>query len=203
MAVDTRSSREIILDKIKNGKPALVKLPDVQMFDYPGDLQEGFIQHLTGFDGKALCFDTRMKAVDWLNQQLDKEAKCIFSSIPEYTGTMTLSDLKDPHEAHKIDICIAEGVLGVAETGSVWVTNATLGLAAAALLSTDLYLLLDKATLKSGLHEAYASLNLKEHQYGSFYTGPSATADIEAIHITGAQGEISLTVLLYGEEPKL
>ena len=47
------------------------------------------------------------------------------------------------------------------------------------------------------MHDAYNFIDLKNNQYGSFFTGPSATADIEAIHITGAQGEISLTVFLY------
>ena len=200
MATEIRNSRDIILEKIKNGKPHLVNLPDVPLFAYPGDLQASFIQHHTGFDGKAECFDMREQAIEWLNSQLDKGTKCIFSAIPEYAGTIVLNDLKHPHVAHRVDICIGEGVRGVAETGSVWVTNESLGLAAAALLSTDLYLLLDRATLKSGLHEAYATLKLNEHQYGSFYTGPSATAYIEAILVTGAQCEISLTVLLYGRK---
>lgn len=197
MADETISSRDIILDKIRQSKPRLMPLPDVPLFPYPGDLIEGFTNHLLGFDGKCQQFDSRAAAIDWLNAQLDR-SKVIFSSVPEYQGTISLADLKDPHDAHNVEICIGEGVLGVAETGSVWVNNVTLGLAAAALLSTDLYLLLPKEELKDGLHEAYASLNIRSHQYGSFYTGPSATADIEAIHVTGAQGEISLTVLLYG-----
>ena len=199
MDTNTVSSRDAILEKIRNGKPHLLKLPDVPIFAYTGDLQDDFIQHLAAFDGKAVGFDTRVQAIEWLGKQLNKNDKCIFSNVPEYQGTITLADLKDPHDAHKIDICIGEGVLGVAETGSVWVTNKSLGLAAAALLSTDLYLLLDRANLKGGLHEAYQALHLTDTQYGSFYTGPSATADIEAIHVTGAQGEISLTILLYGE----
>jgi len=64
-------------------------------------------------------------------------------------------------------------------------------------LSRHLFIFLDSSKIVHGLHEAYASLNLREHQYGSFYTGPSATADIEAVHVTGAQGPLSLTVLLY------
>ena len=197
MAIDTTSSRDLILDKIKNGKQHLLKLPNVPMFAYTGDLLEGFTQRLNGFDGKAIDFQNRAEAIDWLNKNIDKSNKCVFSNLTDYDGTIHLNGLKDPHAAHIIDICLAEGVLGVAETGSVWVTNARLGLAAAALLSTDLYLLLDKKTLVGGLHEAYHTLNIRDTQYGAFYTGPSATADIEAIHITGAQGEISLTVLLY------
>ena len=48
MAIDTTSSRDLILDKIKNGKPHLLKLPNVPMFAYTGDLLEGFTQRLNG-----------------------------------------------------------------------------------------------------------------------------------------------------------
>ena len=64
-------------------------------------------------------------------------------------------------------------------------------------MSRRLFIFLDSNDIKSGLHEAYAGLNLAEHQYGSFFTGPSATADIEAVHITGAQGPLALTVMIY------
>ena len=87
--------------------------------------------------------------------------------------------------------------MGVGETGSVWVTDESLGGAACALFSTDLYLLLDSRKVVDGIHTAYSQLDIRKAAYGSFFTGPSATADIEAVHITGAQGEISLTVLLY------
>ena len=136
MGTDINSSREIILDNIRKGKPHLVPLPNVPLYPYPGDLVEDFTKHLLAFDGECQQFDSRQAAIDWLNQQFDR-SKVIFSSVPEYKGTIGLDDLKDPHSAHIIEICVGEGVLGVAETGSVWVNNDTRGLAAAALFSTD------------------------------------------------------------------
>lgn len=196
MDYNSNKSREIILDKIRNGKPQHVALPDVPIYTYKGDLLDGFRNHLTEFDGKFQEFNDRNEAIQWLNSELDT-TKNIYSNIADFKGTTSSDHFQDPHSAHIIDICVAEGVIGVAETGSVWVNNESLGLSAAALFSTDLYLLLEKNKLVDGLHTAYASLNIRHHQYGAFYTGPSATADIEAVHITGAQGEISLTVLLY------
>lgn len=190
------NSRDLILNKIRNGKPQHVALPDVPLYAYKGDLIEGFRTHLTEFDGKFQEFGNRSEAIKWLQSELNPGKK-IFSNIPDFQGTIATDSFKDPHLAHVVDICVAEGVLGVAETGSVWVNDEVLGVSAAALFSTDLYLLLDRSKLIDGLHAAYKSLNLRHHQYGAFYTGPSATADIEAVHITGAQGEISLTVLLY------
>ncbi len=197
MSSEVINSRDYILNKIKSSKPNLVKLPDVPMYTYPGDLEEDFIKNVTAFDAVVHKFDTRDQVLEWLKTNFDKSSKCVFSSIPEYCGNVTLTDFKDPHDAHKIDICLSEGVFGVAETGSIWVTNNSLLLAATALFSTDLYLLLDRSTIVDGLHQAYQKVDFSKEQYGSFYTGPSATADIEAVHITGAQGEISLTVLLY------
>jgi L-lactate dehydrogenase complex protein LldG len=43
--------------------------------------------------------------------------------------------------------------------------------------------------------EAYRRPELHDSHYASFYTGPSATADIEGVLIHGAQGVRSLLVL--------
>ena len=103
--------------------------------------------------------------------------------------------------------------MGVGETGSVWVTDRSLGIAGAGLLTLNLVLLLERSRILPSIHDAYAALQpgsstaatlnpelrpLSETAYGSFFSGPSATADIEAVHITGAQGPLSLTVLLIG-----
>ena len=197
MTTETMTSREWILDKIRKGKPELEPLPEMPHYAFPGDQVTQFMDHLSGFDGKMLTFASRDEVIEWLNKSFDRQQKKIFSAVPDFEGTIHKSDFKTPHDAHVVDICVSEGVLGVAETGSVWVNNDRLGLAASALFSTDLYLLLDKENLVSSLHDAYRQFDLRANQYGSFYTGPSATADIEAVHITGAQAELSLTVLLY------
>lgn len=197
MATATISSRDWILNKVRNGKPTSEPLPEMPEFSFENDPVDSFIEHLNGFDGKVLTFASREEVIEWLEKELDRKAKKVFSAIPDYAGSIEKNDFKTPHDAHVVDICVAEGVLGVGETGSIWVNNDRLGLAASALFSTDLYLLLDKANMIGGLHEAYSRIDLPRHQYGSFYTGPSATADIEAVHITGAQAELSLTALLY------
>ena len=191
------SPKEDILRAIRDGKPHAMNLPEIPTFPFAEDKEKSFAAHLGSFDGKMVSFESRGDALIYLQKELD-EAKKIFSSLPDYGGNIQLADFKTPHDANVVDICVGEGVIGVAETGSVWVTEKSLGLAAAALFSTDLFLLLDRKMLKGNLHEAYAAISVRDNQYGSFYTGPSATADIEAVHVTGAQGEISLTVLLYG-----
>lgn len=187
-----------ILARIRAGKPALQPLPEVPMYGYTGNPLEGFISKLLSFDGRAVKFKTRQDAVEWLGQQPEMEfTRVIYSSAPGVEGNFGEEELADLHNAHKIETCVTESSMGVGEMGSVWVTDESLVHAACALLSRRLFVFLDSRKIVGGLHEAYAALKLAEHQYGSFYTGPSATADIEAVHITGAQGPLALTVLIY------
>ncbi|MCM1093585.1 MAG: LUD domain-containing protein [Lachnospiraceae bacterium] len=191
-------SRQIILDTIRRSTHGDFPLPDVPSFAIPGDAVENFISNLESFDGKAVTLASRQDAIKWLEKNIRADEKIIFSALNDFSGNFPIKNVEDPHNAHVIDICIGEGKLGVGESGSVWVTDTSLGKAACALMSTDLYLLLDRTLIVPGMHEAYRKINLRAEPYGSFFSGPSATADIEAVRVTGAQGEISLTVLIYG-----
>lgn len=174
-------------------------LPDVPMYPWPGDPLAGFISHLEGFDGKAVKFATRAEALRWLATQpeMAPSQNAVYSTLDDVTGNFGEKDLTDLRNAEKINTCVTEAEMGVGEMGSVWVTDRSLRHPACALMSRHLFVLLDATKIVGGLHQAYARLSLRNQQYGSFFTGPSATADIEAVHITGAQGPLSMTVLLY------
>lgn len=191
------SSREAILGRIRAAHPEPVEHPGVKMYRIAGDPVANFTAKLHAADGRVERFGSRAEALAWLAENIPADSRTVFSAVDGYEGNLPLSAIADPHAANVIDICVAEGELGVGETGSIWVTGESLKSAAAALFSTDLYLLLDTRQIVDGIHAAYDRIDLAAHQYGAFYTGPSATADIEAVHITGAQGEISLTALLY------
>lgn len=191
------SSRDAILARIRQSHPDPAPLPDVPMYDIGGDPVDNFLRKLAAFDGKALRFPDRDSALRWLDANIDLEGKVVFSSLPDWQGNLPLDKVADPHAAHVIDTCVARGLMGVGEMGAVWVTDESLGKGACALMATDLYLLLDQATILPGMHQAYAALDLRAQPYGSFFTGPSATADIEAVRVTGAQGPVTLTVLLH------
>lgn len=190
-------AREAILNRIRNGKPASVDAPEIPQFIWPGDAIDNFCNQLKAFDGSYMTFDSRQEAIDWLNKNIDTKSKVVCSSLSDYKGTTTAADYPDPHKCTNIDICVVDALLGVGEMGSVFVTDTTLGKPACALLCTDLYVLLDKTKIVDGIHTAYRELDISKDAYSSLFSGPSATADIEAVHVTGAQAEISLTVLLY------
>ena len=191
-----QTSRSEILERIRSAGRPDTPHPGAMTYSVPGDPLANFRAKLKACDGESHTFASRAEALDWLRTQVP-EGKVVFSAVPDFQGNITESELADPHAAHVVDICVAQGEAGVGETGSVWVSDVSLRVAAAALFSTDLYLLLDTTKVFPTLQEAYTRIDLGSEQYGAFYTGPSATADIEAVHITGAQGEISLTVLLY------
>ena len=197
--MDTQNARDEILGAIKAGKPEALPLPDVPMYPFEGEPVESFITKLVGFDGRAIKFKTREDAIAWLNSQeeMNKNNKIIYSSANGVEGNFSEKDLQKLQDAHKIQTCVTEGVLGVGETGSIWVTDQSLNHAACALLAHRLFIFLDSQKIEGGLHQTYAKLKLNDTQYGSFFSGPSATADIEAVRITGAQGPLALTALIY------
>ena len=62
-------------------------------------------------------------------------------------------------------------------------------------LSQHLVVLLDPNEIVDDMQEAYARVRLDRTAYGCFMMGPSATGDIEATLVHGAQGVRSLNVL--------
>lgn len=184
-----------ILAAIRSGKPDPLPEPEIPVYDWPGDPLENFIESLLSFDGKAALFKTRDDAIAWLKAQRDLGRA--YSSAQGFEGGVTDADLADLRKAADVESCVTEGVMGVGEMGSIWVTDKSLKRAPAALLCERLIILLDKEKIAGSLSEAYERINIKDNQYGAFYAGPSATADIEAVRVTGAQGPLSLTALIY------
>jgi LUD domain len=64
---------------------------------------------------------------------------------------------------------------------------------------THLVVLLDPEQVVADTHDAYARVRLDQTAYGCFMMGPSATGDIEATLVHGAQGSRSLNLFFLGE----
>jgi L-lactate dehydrogenase complex protein LldG len=67
-------------------------------------------------------------------------------------------------------------------------------------LSQHLIVLLDPEQIVTDMHEAYARVRLDQTAYGCFMMGPSATGDIEATLVHGAQGARSLNVFFVASQ---
>jgi len=125
---------------------------------------------------------------------LHPSAKIICSAVPELPGTRRSEDVHDPHAMADVDVGVVRAQFGVAESGAVWVTQEDLVVTALGVLSQHLVVLLDPGEIVSDMHEAYRRVRLQDTAYGCFWAGPSATADIEATLVRGAQGARSLNV---------
>jgi L-lactate dehydrogenase complex protein LldG len=124
------------------------------------------------------------------------KSRVVCSTVPELTGNRDVSAVTDPHALADVDVAVVRASFGVAESGSVLLHEAALGLNALVYLAQHLVVLLDPADVVPNLHFAYRRPEFHAGHYAAFHTGPSATADIEGVLIHGAQGVRSLTVIL-------
>ena len=192
------SSRDDILAQVRRNQPPALPLPPVPAFGVAaGSRLDEFKAALTRMGGKVAeaPADRDLTA---LVRKLFPAATVICSATPEVRGNRALSDVKAPAELDDVDVGVVRAAFGVAETGSVWLTDAELEVNALAFLAQHLVVLLDPERIVGNLHDAYRDRGRFDARYGVFLTGPSATADIEGVLIHGAQGIRSLTVVPAG-----
>ncbi len=193
------SSRDTILAKVRRNEPKQkVELPEIPTFSgYDIDRVSHFQSTLERMGGRSFALSSTAEIQAQVTS-LFPDAKIICSTVPEFQGTRTITSQSDPRELEDVDVGIVRAQFGVAETGSVWLTDADFVVIALGFLPQHLIVLLDTNELVGSIHDAYGRIDLGNTPYGCFVTGPSATADIEGVLIHGAQGVRSLTVLLLG-----
>jgi L-lactate dehydrogenase complex protein LldG len=189
------SSRDFILDRVRRNQPAPLPLPEMPRFERPpAPLWEAFAAALARMGGVV----AEAPARDQLNRLISERfpaAKVICSATPELRGTRDLAAIRNPGELEDVDLGIVRGAFGVAETGSVYLSESELGINALGFLPQHLLVLLDPAAIVPDLHHAYRQRGFFEARYVVLMTGPSATADIEGVLIRGAQGIRSFTLV--------
>ena len=188
-------SREAILRSVRSNAPIqAVQHPGIPDFKWThGSLKTAFERHLCEAGGDAHEIATVAQANSKLIA-LHPQAKVVCSAAREITGTRRIEGVSDPHELADVDVGVVRAQFGVAESGAVWLTQEDLGIDALAFLSQHLIVLLDPEQIVPYMHEAYGRVRLDATAYGCFMMGPSATADVEATLVHGAQGPRSLNV---------
>ena len=191
----SKTSRETIFNAIRASLPAMkVEHPGISVFQRPtAHLKLLFEQHLQEAGGAAhevaSVEEAKAKLV-----ALHPTAKVICSAVPEIAGTRQIATVNDPHELADVDVGVVRARFGVAESGAVWLTQEDLVVDALGFLSQHLIVLLDPEQIVADTHESYHRVRLDETAFGCFMMGPSATADVEATLVHGAQGARSLNV---------
>ena len=192
------SSRDEFLARVRAAQPAAVALPDVPLFETPaGERAERFIAGLALYGG--LC--VRVRSVDEAQAAIYEKfgtdvALC--SAVDAIPGTRPLPADTPPASLHDVDVAVVAARFGVAETGSVWLSEVEYRVNTIGYLAQHLVVLLDEAEIVDGLQDAYRRDDFSQARYAALVTGPSATADIEGVLVRGAQGVRSLTVMLLG-----
>jgi len=186
-------SREQILAAVRGHQPAPVELPELPDFNADADTSlVAFGDALARLGGRLVMPEgTPADTVRACHPQ----AQVIVSATPEVAGTRPLPDAAQPGALEDVDVGVVRAAFGVAETGSVYLSEAEFGVNALGFLPQHLVVLLDPAAILPGIQQAWRHPAFRSARYAALMTGPSATADIEGVLIRGAQGVRSLTVI--------
>ena len=115
-------------------------------------------------------------------------------------ASLVLSSVADPHELELLDVFIAEGKIGVAENGAIWVDDHDIAHRAALFLTQHLVLIIKSGKILNNLTEAYSSGVMDFSRFGCWISGPSKTADIEQSLVIGAHGARTLDIIVILDE---
>jgi L-lactate dehydrogenase complex protein LldG len=189
------TTRDQVLARVRANQPAAVPLPEVPAFERPGGSLLARFRAAAARMGAKVVDAPADADLAALVLGLHPEAKVVCSATPEVRGNRDLAALQSPAALDDVDVGVVRAVFGVAETGSVWLTDAELKVTALGFLPQHLVVLLDPAKILGNLHHAYRDRRRFDARYGVLMTGPSATADIEGVLIHGAQGVRSLTIV--------
>jgi L-lactate dehydrogenase complex protein LldG len=190
--------RASILAAIRNNKPDLVALPNINasLFDDDTDVVETFMMNLQLVGGKVIPLQQLNEVDEAIKKQYPNAKHIVSCSGASQLGTITISKDTSPHTLHTIDLAIINATLGVAENGAVWLSETDFIVRALPFITNDLVIILSKHTICRHMHEAYNRISERDKSFGLFLSGPSKTADIEQCLVIGAQGAVSVTVFL-------
>jgi L-lactate dehydrogenase complex protein LldG len=195
------NSRQFVLDAVRRNQPAPKPLPQVPQFGPPAaDLLDGFCAALQRMGGSLAALPAGGSLGGFVAQRFP-DARVVCSATPEVRGTRALDTGGDPRALEDVDVGVVRAVFGVAETGSVALSEREFGVNALGFLAQHLVVLLDPQSIVPNLHDAYQLARFFDARYAVLMTGPSATADIEGVLVRGAQGIRSLTVVLVEVPP--
>ncbi|MDZ7878924.1 MAG: LUD domain-containing protein [Saprospiraceae bacterium] len=195
-----QSSRNIILNRIRANKPqrADAPLPNYihfnSIFD---DATAKFTEVLRSIGGEVVGVESMVfLKKDYQNRfKAFKNVVCRVENLN--LGVEEVGLVNDGHQFADVQVAILRGQFGVAENGSIWVTDTEIGQhRVLPFITQHLVLVLEQNKIFKNLHEAYKDLTIDETGFGVFIAGPSKTADIEQSLVIGAHGARSLVVYL-------
>jgi L-lactate dehydrogenase complex protein LldG len=191
------SSREIILAAVKNNQPVLQQLPELNALTATGypDKFEQFCTVLKTIGGTVIEINNTNEITGYVKSNFTINQNFI-TTLPQLQEFKLLDENLDAHSLESIEVAVVEASFGVAENGSVWLTNDHIKIRALPFICQHLAVLLNKKDLVSNMHEAYNLIGSANYDFGVFIAGPSKTADIEQSLVLGAHGPKTMTVFI-------
>lgn len=192
------SSKEQILQKIKNSQPNIVAdLPDLNILGSDQfevlDTYKTVLKNIGGDFVEVANYD---EISAYLKQNYALERR-IITTVPELSEVAVLDwKNEDPHLLQNVELTIIKAHFGVAENSALWVTDDILGQRVAPFIAQYLAIIVNKSDIVPTMHQAYERIGNQEYGFGTFIAGPSKTADIEQSLVLGAHGARGLIVFL-------
>ena len=139
------------------------------------------------------------EAVDIIKEQFKNENRFVtvddaFVSIAELYESG-----KDAHLLQDVDVAIINTHLGVAENGSLWITEDLVKERVLPFICQHLVAIVSKRNIVASMHDAYDIIADRDYGFGTFIAGPSKTADIEQSLVLGAHGPRTMTVIMIAD----
>ncbi|WP_044639605.1 LutC/YkgG family protein [Siansivirga zeaxanthinifaciens] len=191
-------SRESILNAVRKNKPEALPLPeiDLNVFAEDKDLVKTFIENVQFVGGRAIVLESTDTIDAKIKEFYPHASKIVSCTTESSLGNISISAATEPHGLESIDLAIVKGDLAVSENGAVWIEENDFTIRVLPFITNDLVLIVNKEDIHLHLHDAYETISKRDRTFGLFLSGPSKTADIEQCLVIGAQGAISLTVLI-------
>ncbi|PZR29808.1 MAG: lactate utilization protein B/C [Citrobacter freundii] len=192
------SSRNNILNRVKQAQPSLIPLPaDLPLEGEMGKLDQ-FKQILESIGGRVVMLNKEDGLLHQLREIFPSAARVV-SSIQSLEAFF-LRDHQElsHHSLEDVDIAIIEAKFGVAENGAIWVTEEDINIRVLPFIAENLVVILDHKDLVPTMHHAYQRIAYDAYGFGVFIAGPSKTADIEQSLVLGAHGPKTMTILVRG-----
>lgn len=190
--------REAILKSIKKNKPALLPLPEINLnlFAENIDVLETFKSNVELVGGSIQELKKNEDLTTEIKKRYPKANKIVSNSQTSNIGTIPINKETKPNQLEDIDLAIIKGKFGIAENGAIWISERDFPIRVLPFITNDLVIVLEKENLCLHMHDAYNKIASRKRSFGLFISGPSKTADIEQCLVIGAQGAMSLTVIL-------
>lgn len=190
-------SRDKILSTVKNNQPEYAQLPTIENYKQPfTDAVEKYKTVLQAIGGNIFEVNNYSEAIDIIKEQFKNEKRFVtvndaFASIAELYESG-----KDAHLLQDVDVAIINTHFGVAENGSLWITEDLVKERVLPFICQHLVAIVSKKNIVSTMHDAYEIIANNDYGFGTFIAGPSKTADIEQSLVLGAHGPRTMTVIL-------